>query len=79
MILVPKDLKRWTILDTINATLLIIVFLFVLDFQNNALVSWIFVVVFAFWIVTVISRNIVISRIKEGKMDNPYEQLNDKK
>lgn len=78
MNLVPKELKRWTILDTINATLLIIVFLFFLDFQNNALVSWIFVVVFAFWIVTVISRNIVISQIKEGKMENPYEK-NDKK
>lgn len=69
-----RELKRWTILDTINATLLIVVFLYVLDFQNNALVSWIFVIVFAFWMVTVISRNIIISRIRDGKMENPTKK-----
>ncbi|MDK6863658.1 MULTISPECIES: hypothetical protein [Nosocomiicoccus] len=69
-----RELKRWTILDTINATLLIVVFLYVLDFQNNALVSWIFVIVFAFWMVTVISRNIIISRIRDGKMEDPTKK-----
>lgn len=69
-----RELKRWTILDTINATLLIVVFLYVLDFKNNALVSWIFVIVFAFWMVTVISRNIIISRIRDGKMEDPTKK-----
>lgn len=58
-----KSLKRWTFLDTINAALLIIVVLFMLDFQNNATVSWVLLAVFAFWIVTVIVRNVFISKV----------------
>lgn len=60
-----KPLKRWTFLDTINASLLIIVLLFMLDFENNATVTIILLAVFAFWIVTVILRNIFISKIEK--------------
>ena len=58
-----KALKRWTFLDTINAALLIVVVLFMLDFQNNATVSWILLAVFAFWAVTVILRNVFITKV----------------
>ncbi len=67
-----KSLKRWTFLDTINAALLIVVVLFMLDFQNNATVSWILLAVFAFWIVTVILRNVFISKV----MKDPNHPMN---
>ncbi len=59
-----RPLKRWNILDTINATLLIVVILYFIDFKNNATVSWIFVIVFAFWAITLIARNVMITRMK---------------
>ncbi|WP_411843493.1 hypothetical protein [Salinicoccus sp. HZC-1] len=68
-----KSLKRWTFLDTINASLLIIVVLFMLDFENNATVSWILLAVFAFWIVTVIFRNVFISKVLKDP-DHPMHQ-----
>ncbi|MCG7331622.1 hypothetical protein [Salinicoccus roseus] len=60
-----KPLKRWTFLDTINAALLIVVLLFMLDFENNRAVSIILLAVFAFWITTVILRNVFISKIEK--------------
>ncbi|MCG1010184.1 hypothetical protein J4760_09135 [Salinicoccus sp. ID82-1] len=60
-----RSLKRWTFLDTINAALLIVVLLFMLDFENNRAVSFILLAVFAFWITTVILRNIFISKIQK--------------
>lgn len=74
-----RALKRWTFLDSINAALLIIVLLFMLDFENNATVSWILLAVFAFWITTVILRNVFITKVKNNP-DHPMhsnQQSND--
>lgn len=60
-----KKLKRWTFLDSLNAVLFIVVVLFFLDFDNNNLMSWILLAVFAFWLVTVILRNVMISKIEK--------------
>lgn len=60
-----KKLKRWTFLDSLNAILFIVVVLFFLDFDNNNLMSWILLAVFAFWLVTVILRNVMISKIEK--------------
>lgn len=60
-----RPLKRWTFLDTINAALLIVVLLFMLDFENNRTVSFILLAVFAFWITTVILRNVFISKLQK--------------
>lgn len=72
-----KSLKRWTFLDTINAALLIVVVLFMLDFQNNATVSWILLAVFAFWIVTVIVRNVFITKVQKDPDHPMHEQTQD--
>lgn len=60
-----KKLKRWTFLDSLNAILFIVVVLFFLDFDNNNLMSWILLAVFAFWLVTVALRNVMISKIEK--------------
>lgn len=60
-----KKLKRWTFLDSLNAILFIVVVLFFLDFENNNLMSWILLAVFLFWIVTVVLRNVMISKIEK--------------
>ncbi|MGO1922833.1 MAG: hypothetical protein ACTH14_03280 [Jeotgalicoccus sp.] len=60
-----KKLKRWTFLDSLNAILFIVVVLFFLDFDNNNLMSWILLAVFAFWLVTVVLRNVMISKIEK--------------
>ncbi|TDM03666.1 hypothetical protein [Macrococcus carouselicus] len=56
--------KRWSMLDTINACLLITVCLFIIDFQNNATLSWIIIIAFGIWILTVIARNIYLSKFR---------------
>lgn len=60
-----KKLKRWTFLDSLNAILLIVVVLFFLDFENNNLMSWILLAVFVFWIITVVLRNVMISKVEK--------------
>lgn len=60
-----KKLKRWTFLDSLNAIMFIVVVLFFLDFDNNNLMSWILLAVFAFWLITVILRNVMISKIEK--------------
>ncbi|MBF0753006.1 MULTISPECIES: hypothetical protein [Jeotgalicoccus] len=60
-----KKLKRWTFLDSLNAILFIVVVLFFLDFENNNLMSWILLAVFLFWLVTVVLRNVMISKIEK--------------
>ncbi|WP_020007049.1 hypothetical protein [Salinicoccus albus] len=74
-----RALKRWTFLDSINAALLIIVLLFMLDFENNATVSWILLAVFAFWITTVILRNVFITKVRNNPEHpmHPNQQNND--
>ncbi|GGB00343.1 hypothetical protein ERX37_08280 [Macrococcus hajekii] len=61
----PKQqlpVKRWSMLDTINTCLLIVVCLFVIDFQKNATLSWVIIIAFAIWIMTVIVRNLYLSK-----------------
>ncbi|QQD86033.1 MULTISPECIES: hypothetical protein [Jeotgalicoccus] len=60
-----RKLKRWTFLDSINAILFIVVVLFFLDFQNNSTMSYILLAVFAFWLITVILRNVMISKVEK--------------
>lgn len=60
-----KKLKRGTFLDSLNAILFIVVVLFFLDFENNNLMSWILLAVFLFWLVTVVLRNVMISKIEK--------------
>ena len=54
--------KRWSFLDTINLCLMIFVILFVIDFNNNAMISWLVITAFGIWILTVIARHVYISR-----------------
>lgn len=76
-----RSLKRWNLLDTINATLLIVVILYFIDFKNNALISWIFIIVFAFWVITLIVRNVMITRMKNDPNHhmNQHYDVEDKK
>ncbi|TDM12619.1 hypothetical protein [Macrococcus lamae] len=58
----PLPVKRWSFLDTINLCLMIFVCLFVIDFTKNPMISWLVIVAFGIWILTVIARNLYISR-----------------
>jgi len=60
----PLPVKRWSMLDTINTCLLIAVCLFVIDFQKNAVLSWVIIIAFGIWILTVIARNIYLSNLR---------------
>src|SRR5699024_373788 len=72
-----KKLKRWTFLDTLNAILFVVVVLFFLDFQNNSTMSWILLAVFLFWLITVILRYVMISKIeKDPDHPLPYVRTN---
>ena len=69
-----KKLKRWTFLDTLNGILFVVVVLFFLDFQNNSTMSWILLAVFLFWLITVILRNVMISKIEKDQ-DHPLHKV----
>ena len=73
-----KKLKRWTFLDSLNAVLFIVVVLFFLDFDNNNLMSWILLAVFAFWLITVILRNVMISKIEKDPQHPLHNLQTDK-
>lgn len=73
-----KKLKRWTFLDSLNAILLIVVIFFFLDFQNNSMMSWILLAVFAFWLVTVVLRNTMISKIEKDPQHPLHNLQTDK-
>lgn len=68
-----KQIKRWSLIDTINLALLIVVVLFFIDFENNAVLTWVLLAVFAFWIVTVALRNVFISKIEKDP-DHPLHE-----
>lgn len=68
-----KQIKRWSLIDTINLALLIVVVLFFIDFENNAVLTWVLLAVFAFWIVTVALRNVFISKIEK----DPHHPLHE--
>src|SRR5699024_12402713 len=69
-----KKLKRWTFLDTLNGILFVVVVLFFLEFQNNSTMSWILLAVFLFWLITVILRNVMISKIEKDP-DHPLHKV----
>ncbi|KAA1042441.1 hypothetical protein [Macrococcus equipercicus] len=58
----PLPVKRWGVLDTINLCLMIFVCLFVVDFQHNPLISWLVIAAFGIWALTVLARNIYLSK-----------------
>lgn len=60
----PK-IKRWTFLDTINASVLIAAMLFLVDFNEHATISWLLIAVFALWIVFLIYKNVLISKAEK--------------
>ncbi len=69
-----KPIKRWNMLDTVNLALFLVVILFFLDFNNNATISYALLGVFALWGVTLIFRNVFISKIE----NNPNHPLHEK-
>lgn len=60
-----RRIKRWSFIDSINLALFLVVILFFIDFENNAMLTWILLGVFLFWFITVIFRNIFISKIEK--------------
>ncbi|UBH09152.1 hypothetical protein [Macrococcus armenti] len=56
------SMKRWTFIDTINLCLFIYVILFVIDFKNHSGLSFIIIAAFLIWVITVISKNIIITK-----------------
>lgn len=69
-----KPIKRWNMLDTVNLALFLVVILFFLDFNNNATISYALLGVFALWIVTLIFRNVFISKIENNPNHPLYEK-----
>lgn len=65
-------LKRWTILDTLNASLLIVSILFLINFEEQPLISWLLIAVFTMWAGFLIFRNVVISKAQ----NDPTHPLN---
>ncbi|MDT0754529.1 hypothetical protein [Mammaliicoccus sciuri] len=68
----PVLIKRWGIIDTINACLLIISVLFLFDFKNQPALSYILVIAFSIWFISLIGKNIYLS--KRNK-DNPKDTI----
>ena len=71
--LMNKPIKRWNMLDTVNLALFVVVILFFLDFNNNATVSYLLLGVFALWVVTLIFRNVFISKIENDPNHSMHE------
>ena len=65
-------LKRWTTLDTLNASLLIVSILFLINFEEQPLISWLLIAVFTMWAGFLIFRNVVISKAQ----NDPTHPLN---
>lgn len=55
-------LKRWTFIDTINTCILIYVILFFKDINKNPTVTIVIFIAFTIWLITVIVKNIIISK-----------------
>lgn len=55
-------LKRWTFIDTLNTCVLIYVILFFNDINKNPLLTTVIFIAFVIWIITVIIKNVVISK-----------------
>ncbi len=72
----PK-LRRWTFLDTINASLLIVSILFLINFEEQALISWLLIAVFTMWAIFLIFRNVVITRAQKDPNHPMHQSVND--
>lgn len=68
----PVLIKRWGMIDTINACLLIISVLFLFGFKNQPALSYILVIAFSIWFISLIGKNIYLS--KRNK-DNPKDTI----
>lgn len=55
-------LKRWTFIDTLNTCVLIYVLLFFKDINKNPTLTIVIFIAIAIWILTVIAKNIIISK-----------------
>ncbi|MBO3063299.1 hypothetical protein [Mammaliicoccus sp. H-M34] len=58
----PTLIKRWGMIDTINACLLIISILFLFDFTNQPALSFILIIAFSIWFVSLVGKNIYLSK-----------------
>ncbi|WP_323703056.1 hypothetical protein [Mammaliicoccus sp. Dog046] len=61
----PILIKRWGAIDTINACLFIISILFLFDFKKQPALSYILIVAFSIWIISLIGKNIYLSKTKK--------------
>ena len=58
--------KRWSIIDTINLTVLLLVALFLKDdIVQEPIMMWVLIIAFLLWIGSVIFRNYYISKLNE--------------
>ncbi|WP_229726463.1 hypothetical protein [Mammaliicoccus stepanovicii] len=63
----PILIKRWGMIDTINACLLIISILFLFDFKNQPALSYILIVAFFIWLISLVGKNIYLSKTNKNK------------
>ncbi|WP_319024773.1 hypothetical protein [Mammaliicoccus lentus] len=61
----PTLIKRWGMIDTINACLLIISILFLFDFKNQPALSYILIIAFSIWVISLVGKNIYLSQTKK--------------
>ena len=62
--------KRWSIIDTINLTVLLLVALFLKDdIVQEPIMMWVLIIAFLLWIGSVIFRNYYISKLNENFKD----------
>ncbi|MBO3076339.1 hypothetical protein J5E42_02310 [Mammaliicoccus vitulinus] len=63
----PILIKRWGMIDTINACLLIISILFLFDFKNQPALSYILIIAFTIWFISLVGKNIYLSKNRNNK------------
>jgi len=63
----PTLIKRWGMIDTINACLLIISILFLFDFTNQPALSFILIIAFSIWFVSLVGKNIYLSKNRKNE------------
>ncbi|GGI03370.1 MAG TPA: hypothetical protein DCO67_00615 [Staphylococcus sp.] len=63
----PILIKRWGMIDTINACLLIISILFLFDFKNQPALSYILIIAFTIWFISLVGKNIYLSKNRNDK------------
>ena len=68
--------KRWSIIDTINLTVLLLVALFLKDdIVQEPIMMWVLIIAFLLWIGSVIFRNYYISKLNEKFKAVSYTHL----